>query len=371
MPSGAITRIWGQRKSLVPALRRRFWRGPSAAARPAEGGTAGVAKMLNSLTPQQMEKIRKLAELRGDSFDRTLAHVVNYVGLKDVPSAYKYHYVPKDWEFTSLVVEGAYNATIALKNGRILTGYRSDARFQRFYRCVSDLMPAGVEPETYEVYTESYRRYGNALRSSFAEFLPPKGAGGVMVDAGAYIGFKGLGYADYLGAGGRTIMIEIDPVSQSIARRNIEQNGLGECVQSFCCAIWSENRPAPAATGVPTASFDRVRNSLVAIDEHPTWTVNHAVATRTLDSIFHEAGVEEIDFLNMQLNGAEIDALDGLVDYFDKVRVIYGAAGFHANGAALNAKLADKLAKRGCWVKKATQFVLAVTPRYRAAFKLR
>ena len=71
------------------------------------------------------------------------------------------------------------------------------------------------------------------------------------------------------------------------------------------------------------------------------------------------------------VNGAEIDALDGLNEYFDRVRVIYAAASFHASGEALNTKVADALAARGCWVKKSDEFVLAVTPRFRGHFKVK
>ena len=321
------------------------------------------------LTAQQTTRVANLAKLRGDSFDRAYRHAVDYVGLKSIPGTFKSYHLPKDWGFKSLRVEGAYHASIALKNGRVLTGYRSDARFQRFYACVSDLLPAGVDAETYEVYVESSRRYGRAVDRQHIDFLPPKDSGGVMVDAGAYLGFKGIGYADHLGPNGRTIVIEIDPVSEALARRNIEQNGLQDRMQSFCCAIWNKDQEAADHGGAQSKpSFDRVRNTLSKIDEHPTWTVGGAIATRSLDSIFRQAGVDRIDYLNMQLNGAETDAVDGLVEYFDKVRVLYAAAAFHARGKPLNAPLAAKLEARGCWVKKTDHFIIAVTPRYREMY---
>jgi FkbM family methyltransferase len=171
-----------------------------------------------------------------------------------------------------------------------------------------------------------------------------------------------------MGPKGRVLMIDIDPVSEGLARRNIEQNNLQDRVQSMCCAIWSEDKALPP--GTPERTFDRVRNTLVAIDEHPTWTVQQEVATRSLDSIFREANLDEIDFLNMQLNGAEYEALDGLNEYFDKTKVIYCAASFHAAGEPLNERLKKKFEARGCWVKINPDSVTAVTPRWRSAFKL-
>ena len=358
--------LWQRVKNRLRWIKRRFL-DPKPRLTAGTGGDA--SDIHGRITPQQLKKIKDLAKLRGDSFDTTLSHVLNFVGLKDVPGAIKPQFFPKNWRFSALDVEGAYHATITLENGRKLTGYRSDARFQRYYRCFCDLLPSGVTAETYEVYVESFRRYNNAL-PQFTRFLPLQGKGGTMVDAGAYIGFKALGYADWLGPGGRTLSIEIDPISESLARRNIEQNELQDRVQSFCCAVWSKDLEASLASSKGTQPFDRVRNSLVRIDEHPDWTVNRAVQTRSLDSIFRDASIEEVDYLNMQLNGAEIDALDGLNEYFDKTRVIYAAAGFHASGEALNTKVAAALAARGCWVKKSDEFVLAVTPRFRNHFNV-
>ncbi len=187
-----------------------------------------------------------------------------------------------------------------------------------------------------------------------------------MVDAGSYIGFKGLGYADYMGPKGRVLMIDIDPVSDAVARRNVEQNGLADRVQAVCCAILDKDYTPPAGAPV-RKTFDRVRNTLARIDEHPTWTVSN-VATRSLDSLFREAGLDEIDYLNMQLNGAEYEALDGLVDYWDRTKVIYCAASFHTGGASLNERLVRRFTERGCHVRTTRDSVLAVTPRHRRSF---
>jgi FkbM family methyltransferase len=315
-----------------------------------------------------VKTIRTLAEFRGESFEQTLIHVVNRVGLQDIPGSFQPHHLPRNWHFNTLAVEGAHHATITLENGRILTGYRSDARFQRFYRCLSDKLPPGVTDETYEVFVESYRRYETVLKAK--PFLQPqRGRGGTMVDAGAYIGFKGLAYADYLGPNGKVLMIDIDPISAALALRNIVQNGLQDRVQSFCAAIWSKDYSPPAGTETQQ-TFDRVRNTLVKIDEHPDWTVGSTVATRSLDSLFREAGLEEIDYLNMQLNGAEFDALDGLVEYFGRVKVIYCAASFHADGKPLNERVAARFSERGCWVKSTDEGVMAVTPAHRSSFAL-
>jgi len=328
---------------------------------------AEIAPKIDALTAdlaaKYTERIAQLAKFRGQSFQATLKHVVNYVGLRNVPQVLKTFMLPREHAFRSLKAEGTHHATITLKNGRILTGYRSSARMQRYYHCLFDLLPADVTAETYEVYVESYRRYAQGIAGIVERYLPPQGTGGVLVDAGAYIGFKAIRYADYVGPAGRSIMIELGADNELLARRNIEQNNLLSRVQSFCYGVWSSD-------GEHADRWrDRSTHTLAETDEHDYCTTNLTVTTRTLDSIFAEAGADRVDVLNLQLNGAEPEAIDGLVDYFDKVRVIRAAASFHHKGTSKKSILVAKLKERGCWVdeSKATS-VLAVTPAYRNMF---
>src|ERR1700761_2827864 len=122
--------LWPRVKDRLRWVKRRFV-DPRPRLAASTGGDA--SDISAKITPQQIKKIADLAKLRGDSFDATLSHVINFVGLKDVPGAIKPQFFPKTWRFSALEVEGSYNATITLENGRKLTGYRSDARFQRYY----------------------------------------------------------------------------------------------------------------------------------------------------------------------------------------------------------------------------------------------
>jgi FkbM family methyltransferase len=314
----------------------------------------------DQLPPAHQEKVEALAKFRGEPRTKTLQHVINRVGIRDIPVGFKSFLLPPaDFEFTELDLDGTHHATIKLKNGRVLTGYRSAARLQRYYRCLSDRLPRSVTAETYEVYMDAYRRYVGALPRNQLKLVPPPGHGGVLVDAGAYFGFKAMGYADHVGPRGRVILIEIDAENERLARRNIEQNNLQSRVQSFCCGVWHSN-------GTYNDRWrDRSAHTLAETDEHPYCTNNKIVVTRTLDDIFREANVDEIDWLNLQLNGAEPEALDGLVEYFDRVKVILAAAPFHKDGMPKRAALIKKLQARGCSVTETSTTVTAVTARFK------
>lgn len=223
------------------------------------------------------------------------------------------------------------------------------------------MLPREITFDLYEAFIDAYYRYSQCVGSAVARMLPP-GRGGVFVDAGAYIGFKALGFADYIGPQGKVLMIEICGENEALARRNISQNRLDNRITSFNSAIWKE------AGEMTDRSRGYSAHTLVETSEHMNWHGRSTVAARTLDSIFTEAGLDEINYLNLQLNGAELEALEGLSRYFDRVQVIRSAGQFTRDGVLGMHLVADHLEARGCYVERKRNTVLAVTPRFRARY---
>jgi FkbM family methyltransferase len=323
-----------------------------------------IADILENIPPKRFEAIEMMAEMRGDSVEATAEHLLKFAGLFTVQGARKRKWLlpPANFTFKSLEEDGPLHATITLTNGRILTGYASGERFVPPYHCLKDKLPVGVTLPTYEVYVDSYRRYHQAVSAGANVHIPMPGEGGVFVDAGAYIGFKAIGFADYVGERGRSILIEIGEDNAQLARRNIAQNKLESRVQAFHCGVWNTNGTAPDRVR------DRSTHTLAQTNEHSYAVNNLVVQTRTLDSIFTEAGVDRIDLLNLQLNGAEPEAIDGLVEHFDKVRFIRAAAMFTGNGETKMSILSKKLRDRGCWVLENPKTIFAVPEPYRKQF---
>lgn len=115
---------------------------------------------------------------------------------------------------------------------------------------------------------------------------------------------------------------------------------------------------------------DRSAHTLIDAEEHTNWDQRIVVPTKTLDTIFAEAGLSEIDYLNLQLNGAEPEALEGLNTYFDKVKIIRSAGHFHRDGVMQADILQEMLEKRNCRVLRRRNTVLAITPKYRDKFEV-
>lgn len=145
------------------------------------------------------------------------------------------------------------------------------------------------------------RRGGEAATTAvFTDLLAP---GGVVVDAGANIGFFTLSAALRVGPGGRVIAFEPDSRAAARLAENVALNGFANVTI------------VPAALGAVAgrASFNRApdseASSVFAAD--PGGVQAAEVAVVTLDGYLSEAGLTRVDLLKIDAEGSEIDLLVG------------------------------------------------------------
>jgi len=133
---------------------------------------------------------------------------------------------------------------------------------------------------------------------SLAGLLPPPG--GTAIDAGAFIGRHALAYARAVGSGGRVVAVEPLPGNFRLLEHNVRRNGYAQvtCVR---CALG-------AAEGEIDLAYDRETSTASAVRPLPRhlW-----VGLRTLDSLAAEWGINRIDLLKIDVEGAEYDVLQG------------------------------------------------------------
>ena len=130
-------------------------------------------------------------------------------------------------------------------------------------------------------------------------------SGDVFVDAGANRGYFTLLAARAVGAEGRAVAIEPLARNVRVLHENLGANGF-DFVQVVEGALWhsagsmSFRGPSAGTTG----------DGRIAADGQ------HTVTTHALDDIVQELGIEHIDVLKMDIEGAELQALlgaDGLL----------------------------------------------------------
>jgi FkbM family methyltransferase len=127
--------------------------------------------------------------------------------------------------------------------------------------------------------------------------------GKVILDVGAHIGRYTLLCAGKLGISGRVIAVEPDPGNLDILSRNVRLNELGN-VQVVGKAISDRDGVVELGIGEDTGTHSIVRESKSA-------RAYVRVRSTTIDSLLSELGVEKVDFVKVDVEGAEKLVLTG------------------------------------------------------------
>lgn len=251
-------------------------------------------------------KISSLAAARGETEEQTrvfLRRLLPRFIPKRVISPDRFSDLP--------IVETGLDGTLAyvrLENGRTLFSYPSSPMRLRQYWVIRDKLPRTIRPEAFSAVFDVARRYINADVSEIDRLV-----GGNIIEAGAYIGHKAMRFADELGPQGRVIAVEIDESNCQIMRRNIEVNSLQDQIIAVNAGLWS------SAGHFVSISNNYQRNSLAQVDKIDGNRTREVECT-TLDALIEEYGLNTVEYINIQVNGAELEVLKGCAQSLGRIR---------------------------------------------------
>lgn len=189
------------------------------------------------------------------------------------------------------------------KTGLDLRVFYEDAwvrRVSELYLAESPTFPwyaskiAGWKPSLGEVL-DMYRDWW------FYKYQPKEGD--VVVDIGAGIGDDALVFSKAVGKGGRVLSVEAHPTTFALLLKNCQYNHLSNvtCVHSALMdkpgTVYIDDRPDYKGSTVSESG-----------NAHKA----HAVTACSLDELCERAGVNQIDFLKMNIEGAEQFAIRGM-----------------------------------------------------------
>jgi FkbM family methyltransferase len=172
--------------------------------------------------------------------------------------------------------------------------------------------------------------------------LPPKG--GTMVEVGAYLGHKSIRFVDdCISEGGKFLAVEIMPENFEIFKKNIQVNNLTGTMSVVHSGAWFEEGELDVHVG------GTVRNSLVAFSEESKEFEKQAVPVNTLDNILRNWEPNScIDFIDIRVNGAEYEALQGLDEQLGRIRYMFLPTKYSADGRDIHSLCRKLLLERGC-----------------------
>ncbi|MCF8002798.1 MAG: FkbM family methyltransferase [Chromatiaceae bacterium] len=135
--------------------------------------------------------------------------------------------------------------------------------------------------------------------------------GGVGVDVGANIGVHTLTMARVVGSEGRVLAFEPNPLIFSCLEANIKLNGMEQIVSAYSSALGDEF--AVMQLRIPTQDSREGNQmglaSLVALNS-PHHLVS--VEVQTLDDLVAKAGISQVDFVKIDVQGFECQVLRGM-----------------------------------------------------------
>jgi FkbM family methyltransferase len=123
--------------------------------------------------------------------------------------------------------------------------------------------------------------------------------GEVFLDVGGYIGSYSISAAKTVGAAGRVVILEPESNNRRQLEKNLDLNGITNC-QVLPLAAWSSSG---------SVGWHQ--------DAHPVWhrvdagQNGLAVAAVSIDDLVHRLSLSRVDWIKMDIEGAEVDALNG------------------------------------------------------------
>lgn len=216
-------------------------------------------------------------------------------------------------------------AWIRIPSGRRFFSPVSRRNHQRDFHYVSDRLSPNLTAETYLAAIDLVSRYHQVGfdHSIPSSLLPPRN--GRIVECGAYLGHKTIRFADDFVPEGEILAIEMMPENCRIFRRNIEENGLQDRITLIEAGVWS------APDRLKIWGKGRQRNSLHPLEKIKVDT-NTSAPVDSIDNHLEAWGRPSIDLLYITVNAAEIEALEGLDRWRNRVRGIFIYAPYERQG---------------------------------------
>jgi len=165
-------------------------------------------------------------------------------------------------------------------------------------------------PFLFPSHTEPY-----GTTSEYLEFAGLQ-EGMVVLDVGAYSGVTSIIFAQLVGPSGHVYAFEADETNYACAKINIEMAERVMGLRNITLmhkAIWSHN------DGILFSHEGAMGSSAVAITGGGRGT-ERIVSSTTLENFFQEKGLNQVDFIKVDIEGGEIAMLESSKEFLESIK---------------------------------------------------
>ena len=168
--------------------------------------------------------------------------------------------------------------------------------------------------------------------------LPQKGD--VVIDGGAYEGKFTILASRLIGKKGKVIAFEPEKNSYQILRRRIKKLRLNNAI-ALNFGLW--NKRANLSFTYMPAGYSYI--SIISKNEQKETQIIKSISIDEIKSLFN---LKKIDFIKMDIEGAEIEAIDGAKNTLSTCNIYLTIAAYHyRDGIRTGSTILDKLKHYG------------------------
>jgi FkbM family methyltransferase len=173
-------------------------------------------------------------------------------------------------------------------------------------------------------------------------WLPEPGM--TVLDAGGCNGEFALYAAKRVGPTGRVLMLEPDPKNVAVARRVFEMNGNPANIEIVPVGLWSKPDKLRFSAGHDAQSTIAAG---AAVADDPNMI---EIEVHSLPSLTRQLGLERLDLVKMDIEGAELEAISALPDMPQNLRPRFAIASYHVVDGRRAADVLPELFRRAGYV---------------------
>jgi FkbM family methyltransferase len=195
---------------------------------------------------------------------------------------------------------------IKLKNEKTFISYDAPKHLQRLHFLLKKKIRKVVPAEAMNVLVDINFRYlgqnnlkNNLKEGKYTDLKP----GDIVFEIGAYIGLHAIKLSEIVGPSGKIIAVEAIPRNFALLKKNTEINGIKN-ITLVNLAVWKKKG---------AISFNLNENQKNSAVENVVKTKQKTdLPCDTIDNIFNEQACKTVDFVRIQTNGAELEAIEGM-----------------------------------------------------------
>lgn len=167
----------------------------------------------------------------------------------------------------------------------------------------------------------------------------------VIIDCGANIGGFTIQAARLVGSGGKVIAIEPDEDNYNLLLKNIHANNFTNVI-AVKKGAWSEKDVLTFHVGLRPGEHSFVLHDDIA---NQSQLKEVRIEVDTIDSMLKEQGITKVNFIKMDIEGAELEAIKGLNSVFAQSGTNWVVeAGHLINGSMTFDKIEKYMKEQGC-----------------------